>query len=318
LVVLFHVDLRIPLKNSTLALYLPKWLPGALAYNGYEAVFIFFVPRVPMRRRHLPLPCNARMSSSNMYKTLTIPVLACALLLSSSAARATGGPPMITDDPGTPGDGHWEINLAAVSSKAGGISDYQWPLLDLNFGVGERIQLKLEMPRLVQRDGDGAQRSGAGNALAGVKWRFHDAGEYSWQTSSYPQVELAAARTGGARGGLANEGSSYLLPFEFAHAYPGFDVNIEVGRWFRAGGHTDSWIGGVVLTHEVKKGVELVAELHEDAPLHRAQAQSQVQTVLNLGGRYDLSEHFTLLMSAGRDLRASHAQVAYFGLRMRY
>jgi hypothetical protein len=25
-------------------------------------------------------------------------------------AHAQDGPPMITDDPGTPGDGHWEIN----------------------------------------------------------------------------------------------------------------------------------------------------------------------------------------------------------------
>ena len=32
---------------------------------------------------------------------------------------AQGGPPLITDDPGTPGDGHWEINIAEQSETTG-------------------------------------------------------------------------------------------------------------------------------------------------------------------------------------------------------
>lgn len=43
LVVLHHVGLRIPLKQGVLATFLPKWLLNALIYNGYEAVFVFFV-----------------------------------------------------------------------------------------------------------------------------------------------------------------------------------------------------------------------------------------------------------------------------------
>src|SRR6266702_2696310 len=43
LVVMHHVGLRIPLKHGVLALALPKWLLSALIYNGYEAVFVFFV-----------------------------------------------------------------------------------------------------------------------------------------------------------------------------------------------------------------------------------------------------------------------------------
>ncbi len=43
LVVLHHIGLRIPLKKTLLADVLPKSLLGALNYNGYEAVFIFFV-----------------------------------------------------------------------------------------------------------------------------------------------------------------------------------------------------------------------------------------------------------------------------------
>jgi len=43
LVVLLHVGLRIPLKQGVLSTCLPKGLLNALIYNGYEAVFVFFV-----------------------------------------------------------------------------------------------------------------------------------------------------------------------------------------------------------------------------------------------------------------------------------
>jgi len=43
LVVLHHTGLRIPLKQSVLADSLPRWLLNAFIYNGYEAVFVFFV-----------------------------------------------------------------------------------------------------------------------------------------------------------------------------------------------------------------------------------------------------------------------------------
>ncbi len=33
------------------------------------------------------------------------------------AVHAHAGPPMVTDDPDTPGDGHWEINMAAAGGR---------------------------------------------------------------------------------------------------------------------------------------------------------------------------------------------------------
>ena len=43
LVVMHHVALRIPLRDGALQTWLPRSLLGALSYNGYEAVFLFFV-----------------------------------------------------------------------------------------------------------------------------------------------------------------------------------------------------------------------------------------------------------------------------------
>jgi hypothetical protein len=58
-------------------------------------------------------------------------------------AFAQGGPPMITDDPGTPGNGNWENNLAIVFEHRHNETSIETPEIDLNYGVGEHIQLNL-------------------------------------------------------------------------------------------------------------------------------------------------------------------------------
>ncbi|HWU77684.1 MAG TPA: acyltransferase [Rhodanobacter sp.] len=42
-VILNHIGLRIPLKKTVLADVVPAWFLSRLNYNGYEAVFVFFV-----------------------------------------------------------------------------------------------------------------------------------------------------------------------------------------------------------------------------------------------------------------------------------
>ena len=63
------------------------------------------------------------------------------MLQYSDAALAQAGPPVLTNDPGTPGNSHWEINLASLQTIIRGDSTYLVPQIDLNFGVGDRMQL---------------------------------------------------------------------------------------------------------------------------------------------------------------------------------
>jgi hypothetical protein len=248
-------------------------------------------------------------------------------VLSAGSAWASGGPPMITDDPGTPGDGHWEINAAGLCSHAVGATAYQLPLVDVNYGVGDRLQLKFEIPWLLQNGITGASRSGAGDGLAGIKWRFYDAGENAWQISTYPQVEFGFPLSNSTHNGLVNSsinyllpdsGTSYLLPVELEHGFEGFDVNFELGRWFRPAHQGDTWIAGGVLTHEVRKGFELMVELHDESVIN----QSQDELILNFGARWDFSKQYTLLLSAGHDvhntLGNTNTLLTYIGLQMRY
>src|SRR5947199_673360 len=85
-------------------------------------------------------------------------------------AVAQGGPPLITDDPDTPGPGYWEINLAAVVARHPGSQSADLPRVDANYGAGRRVQLKFEGPGVRGRNG-AEVRSGTGNAAAGGRSR---------------------------------------------------------------------------------------------------------------------------------------------------
>ena len=125
------------------------------------------------------------------------------------AGIALAGPPLETDDPDTPGPGNWEINIASTLEKRGGIWEIK-PVLDLNYGLGERVQLKVK-PRLVILDEPSrVARSGAGNIQLGVKWRFADEDDFGAAISIYPQLDLNPSGHSVARG-LVDDGTDFTL-----------------------------------------------------------------------------------------------------------
>src|SRR4051812_32549045 len=113
------------------------------------------------------------------------PIIPVALMLTFGANRLTaqGGPPMITDDPATVGNGNWEINLLPSIERTRAGRAYEAPNIDINYGVGKRIQLKFEVPFVVQQDAGSAARSGFGNSNVGVRYRFIDEAKYGFSMS---------------------------------------------------------------------------------------------------------------------------------------
>src|SRR6516164_8593101 len=110
-----------------------------------------------------------------------------AMVVMSANTWAQGGPPMVTDDPGTPGDGHWEINLGAIGTRTPGHWEIAAPDADINYGWGEHIQLKVDVPWLTTRDDGQHWKSDFGDVALGVKWRFLDQDEAGVSVSTYPQ-----------------------------------------------------------------------------------------------------------------------------------
>src|SRR4051812_4705369 len=115
---------------------------------------------------------NRRMARSRL--TLRFAALTVLCLWRAHPAQAQGGPPMITDDPGTPGNRKWEINLAFAFEHRPNERAFDSPGIDLNYGVGENIQLTLQGgPVLLKRNAHGLI-GGLGGTEAAVKWRFLD------------------------------------------------------------------------------------------------------------------------------------------------
>jgi hypothetical protein len=106
-----------------------------------------------------------------------------AFLATAVRMLAQGGPPMITDDPGTPGNGHWEINLAWTDQRTPGSTLFGLPLLDANYGVGDRIQLNYQGSWNVLRNAGEDTESGMSDSQLAVKWRYYDAGDTGLQLS---------------------------------------------------------------------------------------------------------------------------------------
>src|SRR4051812_178231 len=129
-----------------------------------------------------------------------------------------GGPPMITDDPGTPGPNKWEINLAVIVEHTSDETSWDSPAIDLNYGVGESIQLTLQTaPVLLKRSGDGPI-GGLGGTEAAVKWRFLDEDKEGISVSMFPRI-IFNIQQSSARRGLADEGTRGQIPVQIAKAF---------------------------------------------------------------------------------------------------
>ena len=57
------------------------------------------------------------------------------LTVSPATTWAQGGPPLITDDPDTPGPRHWEINFASVIESSTLHRQIEAPLVVLNYAT---------------------------------------------------------------------------------------------------------------------------------------------------------------------------------------
>jgi len=224
-----------------------------------------------------------------------------AAILSWPIILAQGGPPLLTDDPGTPGGGQWEINVAFTLEEVQGERLFEAPLLDLNYGYGDKIQLKFEIPWLILDEEGSPTRSGLGNSEFGVKWRFLDEDVDGLAMSVYPQFEFNNPTSSDERG-LVDEGVELLLPVQLQKSLGPISMNGEVGYAIREN-HEDEWVYGLALGREFSEGFEFVGEIHGTA----LRDLGENELVFDIGTRLDLTGILTLLFAAGRSFRGEES-----------
>jgi len=215
-----------------------------------------------------------------------------------------GSPPMVTDDTDTPGDGNWEINLGAAVETGGGEHRIEFPSLDLNYGIGEKLQLTYEVPYAFVRAEDDAtggmhSASGFGDSTVGLKYRFYDDKESGLSFAIYPQLEF---RTPGANRRVSENETGFVLPLVMTKEYEHFAIGANLGGEFSDGDQRlfASFGGGWRLSDRTAMFAELAGT--------DLNASDEKRVALNFGLRHKISENHSVSGSLGRDVYAGGGQ----------
>jgi hypothetical protein len=218
-----------------------------------------------------------------------------------------GSPPMQSDDTETPGPNNWEINLVMHADLAGGERRIEMPTLDVNYGLGDTLQFKYEVPyvfaRQPQPNASGAttlaDARGIGDSIFGVKYRFYDDKDAGLSLAIYPQVEF---KTPGAGSSVSEGPTSLILPVivtrEFEHA----SITANAGLETSAGEHHyfASFGVGTRLTDHVALLAEIVGT--------NLNAADEKHVLLNFGVRRKISDTQSISAALGRDVYAGGDQ----------
>src|SRR2546430_9437975 len=95
---------------------------------------------------------------------------------------------MITDDPGTPGNGHWENNFAIAFEHRPNEWSIDAPAVDLNYGWGDHIQLTLQTSLAILKRTDHGAVAGIGGTEAAGKVRFPGEGRHRLRQAKVPPL----------------------------------------------------------------------------------------------------------------------------------
>jgi len=225
-----------------------------------------------------------------------------------------GPPPMRLDDSDTPGPNNWETNVALNMQRGGGERRTELPSLDINYGIGDTLQVNYAAPYVFarQRQGEaGALRlvneSGFGDSEFGLKYRFYDDEESGLSFAVAPALQF---RTPGANRAISEGHTVFVLPLimtrEFSTASitanAGVEASSEERRYFAGFG-----VGRRLSAHLALLGEVVGTDLN---------AADEKRVLFNVGLRWKLTDSQALSAALGRDVYAGgdqHTQT-YFTL----
>jgi hypothetical protein len=176
------------------------------------------------------------------------------LILFSESILAQSSPPLLSNDPGTPGPGNWEINILTSLEHSDVNDEWLMRLFDFNYGVGDRCQLTASIPFVIGHERGTAVRRTFDGIEMGVKYRFVDnPGRTGSNFSLFPKVYFS----------FVEEKSTKLsLPLEWHHEWPHFGLTAELGHvWVN--GESDGWEGGLAAALLLDP-VSILAEGHTE------------------------------------------------------
>jgi hypothetical protein len=203
----------------------------------------------------------------------------------------------------------------------------------MNYGWGNRIQLKWEQPLAAGTNANNSTGVGLGESLVGIKFRAYQHyipgkekkdDNVNFSIGTYPQASINTP-AGSAQRGIVEPGPQYYLPFEATAQVGPVALDGEVGRWIGNKNMPNQWGRGLIAGHEFSQRLELYGELYDLQAINRIDGQpKQRELTLDMGGRRTLDHagHIRLLFMAGRGIQAvtrtngEPSWIAYLGIQL--
>jgi hypothetical protein len=218
------------------------------------------------------------------------------ILLNNNLHAQGGGPPMLTDDPGTVELHKWEINTS-FNTQITNETQLAIPYLDINYGLLKNLQLKIEDPYLINIDQNKQASGKVGDPLIGVKYNFINEDKHFLSASIYPQATV----TGDQKG--------FLIPLLLAKTIDRFVIGEEIGYSY-VEKDSNNLLLGTLLSYKISTKLEIMGEYF----MQRSYTPSiTTQGYMNYGCRYTINQKFTFLGSFGTQvLTPVNTQRQYF------
>ena len=225
------------------------------------------------------------------------------------AAPAFAGPPFLTDDPEPVEFRHWEAYLFTLGDYSGNHYSFEGPAVEMNYGVAPDTQLHLIVPMTTVGGRGLPTRSGLGDTEFGIKYRFVR------ETNGWPQIgafPFAELPTGDASRGLGNGGTWFQLPLWIQKSWGDWTTYGGGGAVLNsAPGERNHPYGGWLLLRGLGKHLTLGGEVFAQG---RDTDDDKGFAALNLGGSYNVTEHFSALFSCGHSVAGDNHTLWYFAL----
>ena len=237
-------------------------------------------------------------------------------VFSAASLCAQGSPPFYTDDAGTVSKKQWEVDTGfSVERSREGDRFWQAPSVAFAYGLTDRLELDYSASWLTQRLLGENSKSGLGNSVAGVKWRFFENEAEGWALSVSPQVEFNT-RTSSYQRGLVEKNTEYMLPFQVQKCFGEITTAFNVGRSFHENDphETDGWLAGIAVGRKVSENLHAGVELYGET----SRSFDRGRLIFNLGATYEVNDSLSFSASAGRGVAGADRPdyVAFFGVQL--
>lgn len=219
-----------------------------------------------------------------------------------------GSPPLDVDDPATPGCNKWEVNLTASGDLSRQERIYELPLFDINYGIGDNLQLKYEVPNTLSD----TESATVGDSKFGIKYQFYGDDESRLQMAVYPQIQFPNPGRNADAAAPESYGSITTLPFLIAKRIGRTSLgNVmltgNAGYNLSTRADTANFVSAAVGIGTPLFGkTSILAEIATQQALSKDSDEPRQQLVKSdLALMGPVGKHFVLFGSVGRSLVAS-------------